>query len=40
MCTAELDNAASDVGVPQQDDNMLNQAADAKVNSDIPFGNN
>lgn len=36
----ELNQAANDVGVPQQDDQTLDKAADAKVNSDIPFGNN
>lgn len=37
---AELDGAANDAGVPAQDDQFLNEAADSKVNSDIPFGNN
>ncbi len=36
----ELNQAASDVGVPQQDDKMMDTAVDDKVNSDIPFGNN
>jgi hypothetical protein len=35
----EIDNVADDVGVPQGDDKMLNEAADTKVNDDIPMGN-
>ncbi|KAJ7721515.1 hypothetical protein B0H16DRAFT_1738252 [Mycena metata] len=35
-----IDQAASDVGVPQKDDNAINEVADRKVNEDIPFGNN
>ncbi|KAE8446921.1 hypothetical protein EG329_011552 [Mollisiaceae sp. DMI_Dod_QoI] len=36
----EVNQVAGDVGVPQQDDQTLDKAADAKANSDIPFGNN
>lgn len=36
----KLDNIAGNLGLPQQDDSTLNNVADAKVNSDIPFGNN
>ncbi|KAF7342829.1 hypothetical protein MSAN_01998900 [Mycena sanguinolenta] len=35
-----VDQVANDVGVPQQDDNVINEVADRKVNQDIPFGNN
>ncbi|KIV78554.1 hypothetical protein PV11_06199 [Exophiala sideris] len=35
-----VNDVANDVGVPQQDDSMIDKAADAKTNSDIPFGNN
>ncbi|KAK7006345.1 hypothetical protein R3P38DRAFT_3037933 [Favolaschia claudopus] len=35
----EVDQVASDVGVPQQADNTINEIADKKVNDDIPFGN-
>ena len=38
--TIDINDAANDVGVPQGDDKMIDNAADAKVNSDIPFGNN
>jgi hypothetical protein len=31
---------ADQAGVPQQDDKIIDQAADAKINKDIPFGNN
>lgn len=40
MRVSELDNVANNMGVPQQDDGLMNNIADAKVNSDIPFGNN
>lgn len=30
---------ANDAGVPQQDDKMIDQVADAKTNDKIPFGN-
>ena len=36
----DLNQAAGDAGVPQQDDGMMDKLADSKVNSDIPFGNN
>lgn len=39
ICTG-VNDVANDVGVPQKDDQMMDQAADSKVNSDIPFGNN
>jgi hypothetical protein len=35
-----VNQVANDVGVPQQDDGVLDKVADAKTNSDIPFGNN
>jgi hypothetical protein len=38
--SVELNQVAGDAGVPQQDDQMMDKVADAKVNSDIPFGNN
>ncbi|KAK5312829.1 hypothetical protein LTR93_011177 [Exophiala xenobiotica] len=38
--TSGVNDAANDVGVPQQDDQFIDKAADAKANSDIPFGNN
>lgn len=38
--TLEVNNAANDVGVPQQDDGFIDKVADRKVNQDIPFGNN
>jgi len=34
-----VNDAANDVGVPQQDDQFIDKAADAKANDDIPFGN-
>lgn len=37
--TTELNQVAGDAGVPQQDNGMLDKLADAKANSDIPFGN-
>lgn len=36
----EVNDLAGDVGVPQQDDKMLDTVVDDKVNNDIPFGNN
>lgn len=36
----EVNQVANDIGVPQQDDQMIDKVADAKTNSDIPFGNN
>ncbi|KAJ7143920.1 hypothetical protein C8R44DRAFT_864933 [Mycena epipterygia] len=36
----EVDKVANDIGVPQQDDNVINEVADRKVNEDIPGGNN
>ncbi len=36
----EVNDLANDVGVPQQDQGMVDKVTDAKVNSDIPFGNN
>ncbi|KAF2774253.1 hypothetical protein EJ03DRAFT_322846 [Teratosphaeria nubilosa] len=36
---SQINNLANDAGVPQQDEQMIDKAADAKVNSDIPFGN-
>ncbi|KAH9829070.1 hypothetical protein Tdes44962_MAKER09184 [Teratosphaeria destructans] len=35
----QINNLANDAGVPQQDDQLIDKVADAKVNSDIPFGN-
>lgn len=35
-----VNDAAGDAGVPQQADQTIDKAADAKVNSDIPGGNN
>ncbi|KAJ6548555.1 hypothetical protein B0H19DRAFT_1265369 [Mycena capillaripes] len=35
-----VDQVANDIGVPQQDDNLINEVADRKVNEDIPGGNN
>ncbi len=40
MCLLELDGIANNLGVTPQEDNTMNEVADAKVNSDIPFGNN
>ncbi|KAI1325321.1 hypothetical protein F5Y16DRAFT_378126 [Xylariaceae sp. FL0255] len=37
---SEVDKLAGDVGVPQNDDNVINEAVDDKVNQDIPGGNN
>lgn len=37
---AGVNDVANDAGVPQQDDQFIDKAADAKANSDIPFGNN
>lgn len=37
--STELDNAANQAGVSGQAENVMNEVADAKVNSDIPFGN-
>jgi hypothetical protein len=37
---AGVDSAATSAGVPQQDDHAINDVVDAKVNSDIPGGNN
>ena len=35
-----MNQAAGDAGVPQGADQTLDKAADAKVNSEIPGGNN
>ena len=40
FCHVGVDQVANDIGVPQQDDNVINEVADKKVNEDIPFGNN
>lgn len=36
----ELNNVANQAGVPGQDQGIMDKVADAKANSDIPFGNN
>eukprot|EP00249_Psilotum_nudum_P004146 c1768_g1_i1 orf=19-234(-) len=36
---SRIDNAATQAGVPQQADDMINKVADNKINSDIPGGN-
>jgi hypothetical protein len=40
MVGTGIDQAANDMGIPQQDDSKINEVADRKVNQDIPFGNN
>ena len=40
LTSTDVNNVASDVGVPQQDDSTIDKVADTKVNKDIPFGNN
>ncbi|KAK3680245.1 hypothetical protein LTR78_000623 [Recurvomyces mirabilis] len=37
---SKIDDVANQAGVPQGDDQQIDKVADAKVNSDIPFGNN
>ncbi|KAI1741636.1 hypothetical protein F4680DRAFT_446641 [Xylaria scruposa] len=36
----EVDKYASEAGVPQQDDNAVNEFVDKEVNQEIPGGNN
>lgn len=36
---AEINNAADQAGVPQQDDKMVDDVADKKINNDVPGGN-